>query len=56
LTKDDILRAFETRIDNNAQDEFATATEQVEKIALLRLSALLPENAQGSDQARADQR
>ncbi|MCI9864716.1 2-oxo-4-hydroxy-4-carboxy-5-ureidoimidazoline decarboxylase [Rhizobium skierniewicense] len=56
LTKDDILRAFETRIDNNAKDEFATATEQVEKIALLRLSALLPENAEGSDQARADQR
>lgn len=56
LTKDDILRAFETRIDNNAQDEFATATEQVEKIALLRLSALLPENAEGSHQARADQR
>ncbi|XUY26090.1 2-oxo-4-hydroxy-4-carboxy-5-ureidoimidazoline decarboxylase [Agrobacterium sp. rho-8.1] len=43
LTKDDILRAFETRIDHDAQGEFATATEQVEKIALLRLSALLPE-------------
>lgn len=43
LTKDDILRAFETRIENNAQDEFATATAQVEKIALLRLSAILPE-------------
>ncbi len=44
LTKDDILRAFETRIDNNAEDEFTTATAQVEKIAGLRLSALLPES------------
>ncbi|NTF08181.1 2-oxo-4-hydroxy-4-carboxy-5-ureidoimidazoline decarboxylase [Agrobacterium rubi] len=44
LTKDDILRAFETRMENNAQDEFATATAQVEKIALLRLSAILPES------------
>ncbi len=45
LNKDDILRAFEQRIDNNAEEEFATATAQVEKIALLRLAALLPENA-----------
>ena len=44
LTKDDILRSFETRIDHNVQDEFATATEQVEKIALLRLTAILPES------------
>ncbi|GAK69007.1 hypothetical protein RRU01S_03_01760 [Agrobacterium rubi TR3 = NBRC 13261] len=43
LTKDGILRAFETRIENNAQDEFAKATAQVEKIALLRLSAILQE-------------
>ncbi|KQQ61304.1 MULTISPECIES: 2-oxo-4-hydroxy-4-carboxy-5-ureidoimidazoline decarboxylase [Rhizobium/Agrobacterium group] len=42
LTKDDILRAFETRIDHGVDDEFATATEQVEKIAWLRLSAMLP--------------
>lgn len=56
LTKDDILQAFETRMDHNAQDEFATATDQVEKIALLRLSAMLPENTQGSEQERAGQR
>lgn len=42
LTKDDILHAFETRIDHGVEEEFATATEQVEKIAWLRLSALLP--------------
>ncbi len=44
LSKDDILRAFETRIDHSVQDEFETATDQVEKIALLRLNAILPEN------------
>ena len=43
LGKDDILSAFETRIDNDAKEEFATAAAQVEKIALLRLMALLPE-------------
>lgn len=43
LNKDDILSAFETRIHNDASEEFATATGQVEKIALLRLTALLPE-------------
>lgn len=42
LTKDDILAAFETRIDNTAPDEFETAKTQVERIALLRLTALLP--------------
>ncbi|WP_288425799.1 2-oxo-4-hydroxy-4-carboxy-5-ureidoimidazoline decarboxylase [uncultured Agrobacterium sp.] len=43
LNKDDILQAFEQRIHNDAEQEFATATAQVEKIALLRLMALLPE-------------
>lgn len=43
LNKDDILAAFETRIDNSRDGEFATATAQVERIALLRLTALLPE-------------
>lgn len=43
LNKDDILSAFEKRIHNDADEEFATATAQVEKIALLRLTALLPE-------------
>jgi OHCU decarboxylase len=42
LTKDDILAAFETRIDNTAAAEFETAKTQVERIALLRLTALLP--------------
>ncbi|WP_105429092.1 2-oxo-4-hydroxy-4-carboxy-5-ureidoimidazoline decarboxylase [Neorhizobium sp. T6_25] len=42
LTKDDILAAFEKRIDNSADEEFDTATAQVEKIALLRLQSLLP--------------
>lgn len=47
LTKDDILAAFETRIDNTREQEFETAKAQVERIALLRLTALLPggENA-----------
>lgn len=42
LTKDDILAAFEKRIDNSADEEFDTASAQVEKIALLRLQSLLP--------------
>ncbi len=42
LTKDDILRAFQTRIDNSVEEEFETACLQVEKIALLRLKSLLP--------------
>ncbi|MFN3717338.1 MAG: 2-oxo-4-hydroxy-4-carboxy-5-ureidoimidazoline decarboxylase [Rhizobium rhizophilum] len=43
LTKDDILAAFETRIANGRDQEFDTACQQVEKIARLRLEALLPE-------------
>ena len=42
LTKDDILAAFEARIGNTAEKEFETAKAQVERIALLRLTALLP--------------
>ena len=42
LDKDDILAAFETRIGNTADEEFETAKAQVERIALLRLNALLP--------------
>ncbi|MEN9894716.1 MAG: 2-oxo-4-hydroxy-4-carboxy-5-ureidoimidazoline decarboxylase [Pseudomonadota bacterium] len=42
LTKDDILAAFETRIDNTKDQEFETACAQVERIALLRLTAILP--------------
>jgi OHCU decarboxylase len=43
LSKDDILEAFEMRINNDRETEFATATAQVEKIALLRLKTMLPE-------------
>lgn len=42
LHKDDILAAFEARIDNSREVEFETACSQVEKIAKLRLEALLP--------------
>jgi len=41
-TKDEILAAFETRIANDRTAEFRTACSQVERIALLRLSDLLP--------------
>jgi len=41
-TKDEILAAFETRLANERTDEFRTACRQVERIALLRLSDLLP--------------
>jgi OHCU decarboxylase len=43
LNRHDILAAFETRISNDHDTEFATATAQVEKIALLRLTSMLPE-------------
>ena len=43
LTKDQILAAFRTRIDNSRDEEFATACAQVERIALLRLKDMLPE-------------
>jgi OHCU decarboxylase len=44
LSKDDILAAFEARIDNSSEAEFATATAQVERIALLRLQSMLSES------------
>jgi OHCU decarboxylase len=47
LTRDDILSAFETRVGNGLDEEFETATAQVEKIALLRLNSLLPVAAEG---------
>ncbi len=43
LDKGAILAAFRSRISNSADEEFATACGQVEKIARLRLEALLPE-------------
>jgi 2-oxo-4-hydroxy-4-carboxy-5-ureidoimidazoline decarboxylase len=42
LTKDDILAAFERRIDNSVEEEFETACAQVEQIARLRLKSMLP--------------
>ncbi len=45
LTKDDILAAFEQRIENSREQELDTACQQVEKIARLRLDSLLPENS-----------
>ncbi|MBB6486223.1 allantoinase PuuE [Rhizobium lusitanum] len=41
-TKTGILAAFETRIENDRAAEFATACGQVERIARLRLAAMLP--------------
>jgi OHCU decarboxylase len=41
-TKASIMAAFEARINNGAEVEFATACAQVERIALLRLQAVLP--------------
>ncbi|MCR9138347.1 MAG: 2-oxo-4-hydroxy-4-carboxy-5-ureidoimidazoline decarboxylase [Alphaproteobacteria bacterium] len=43
LDKDAILTAFRTRIANSVDEEFVTACGQVEKIARLRLDALLPQ-------------
>ncbi|MEQ8481728.1 MAG: 2-oxo-4-hydroxy-4-carboxy-5-ureidoimidazoline decarboxylase [Hoeflea sp.] len=42
LDKDDILRAFETRVANDPSTEFETACAQVERIAGLRIADLLP--------------
>ena len=42
LKKEDILAAFEKRIHNNREEEFATACGQVERIVMLRLESLLP--------------
>ncbi len=41
-SKDSILAAFQTRIGNDTDTEFATACAQVERIAELRLKDLLP--------------
>jgi OHCU decarboxylase len=43
LTRHDILASFEARISNSLDAEFSTACQQVEKIARLRLEAMLPE-------------
>lgn len=41
-TKASILRAFENRLNNDSETEFATACTQVERIAELRLKDILP--------------
>lgn len=41
-TKGEILAAFEARLENDPAAEVATALEQVERIALLRLKETLP--------------
>ncbi len=43
LNRHDILAAFEKRVGNAQEEEFATACAQVERIVRLRLDALLPE-------------
>ena len=43
LGKNEILEAFRDRIANSPEQEFETACAQVEKIARLRLEAILPE-------------
>jgi OHCU decarboxylase len=42
LDKGEILDAFERRLENDPKGELATALEQIERIALLRLKDLLP--------------
>lgn len=44
-SKGEILAAFETRIENDSETEFETACNQVERIALLRLEDLVPQQA-----------
>ena len=41
-SKDEIMSAFERRIAHDRDQEFATALEEISRIALLRLSDLLP--------------
>ena len=41
-SKDEILAAFETRLQHDQETEFATAMSEIEKIALLRLQDKLP--------------
>ncbi|MFB2550560.1 2-oxo-4-hydroxy-4-carboxy-5-ureidoimidazoline decarboxylase [Ensifer soli] len=45
LDRHAILAAFEARIGNGAEEEFETASAEVEKIARLRLEGLLPGDA-----------
>ena len=47
-TKDEILKAFENRIQNSTELEFDDACRQVERIAELRLNALLSADGSGT--------
>ena len=47
-TKGEILSAFQTRVKNDAETEFEAACGEVERIALLRLEDLLPQQASES--------
>jgi OHCU decarboxylase len=42
-SKDEILRQFEQRLGHDGDEEFETALQQIERIALLRLNDILPE-------------
>ncbi|MCA3675837.1 MAG: 2-oxo-4-hydroxy-4-carboxy-5-ureidoimidazoline decarboxylase, partial [Methylobacterium sp.] len=44
-SKEDVVRGFKTRIGNNPTQEFATALDEIERIARLRLGEILPETA-----------
>jgi len=44
-SKGEILAAFQTRIENNSETEFQAACGEVERIALLRLDDLMPEES-----------
>ena len=44
-SKGDILTAFRKRVENDAETEFETACGEVERIALLRLQDLVPEQS-----------
>ncbi len=46
-TKAEILRAFEERLDNDGEEEFARALREIETIALLRLKDRLPSASNG---------
>ena len=45
-SKDEILAAFQIRIENDSKTELQTACGEVERIALLRLQCLVPEQKQ----------
>jgi len=45
----EIIRAFEDRVNNDPETEFATALRQVERIALLRLEQMFEEDGHHGD-------